>query len=492
MNESGKSDGGVLPEKPSNKGNGAPLPAERVEGRPPVTGNPTWQNSNRAQDRTRLQHALTRVRQVAKRDKKVKFTTLWHHVYDVARLREAYFGLKRNAAAGADGQTWSAYGKDLEGNLQDLSSRLKRGGYRAKPVKRVYLPKPDGRQRPIGIPVLEDKIVQAATVEVLQAIYEADFVGFSYGFRPKRSQHNALDALAVGITTWKVNWVLDADIRGFFDTIDHGWLMKFIEHRIADQRVLRHIKKWLNAGVLEDGAWRQVEQGTPQGGCISPLLANIYLHYVFDLWALRWRQTRANGDMVVVRYADDFVVGVHNQEAARRFLVDLKERLRDFGLELHSEKTRLIEFGRFAAKDRKQRGERKPETFDFLGFTHICGLTRNGRFIIQRHTQASRLRRKLAELKAELRHRLHHNVAEVGRWLGQVIRGHVNYYGVPLNSRALWRFHHAVSDLWHRSLRRRSQRTSLTWSRMARLIKRYLPAPRITHPYPWQRLRVST
>jgi group II intron reverse transcriptase/maturase len=413
-------------------------------------------------------------------------------VYDVARLREAYFGLKRTAAAGVDGQTWHAYGEDLEGNLRDLSSRLKRGGYRARPVKRVYLQKPDGRQRPIGIPVLEDKIVQSATVEVLQAIYEADFVGFSYGFRPKRHQHDALDALAVGIKTCKVNWVLDADIRGFFDTIDHGMLLKFVEHRIADQRVLRHIKKWLNAGVLEDGAWRQVEQGTPQGGCISPLLANIYLHYVLDLWALRWRQTQAGGDMIVVRYADDFVVGVQHKAAACRFLVDLTGRMRDFGLELHPEKTRLIEFGRFAAKDRKQRGDGKPETFDFLGFTHICGVTRDGRFILQRKTQASRLRRKLAEIKLELRHRRHHNVAEVGRWLGRVIRGHVNYYGVPLNSRALWRFHRAVSELWHRSLRRRSQRTRLTWGRMTRLITRYLPGPRITHPFPWQRLRVTT
>ena len=492
MNERGKSDGDVVPEKRSNKGGGAPSPAESVEGRSPAKGNSNRQTSHRAQDRTRLQQALMRVRQVAKRDRKVKFTTLWHHVYDIDRLREAYFGLKRTAAAGADGQTWHAYGQDLESNLQDLSERLKRGGYRAKPVTRVYLPKPDGRQRPIGIPVLEDKLVQAATAEVLQAIYEADFVGFSYGFRPKRGQHDALDALAVGITTCKVNWVLDADIRGFFDTIDHGWLMKFVEHRIADQRVLRHIKKWLNAGVLEDGVWRQVGQGTPQGGCISPLLANIYLHYVFDLWALAWRQTRAGGDMVFVRYADDFVVGVQNEATARRFLADLKERLRGFGLELHPEKTRLIEFGRFAATNRRQRGEQKPETFDFLGFTHICGLTRKGKFILQRQTQASRMRRKLAELKVALRLRLHHNVAEVGQWLGQVIRGHAQYYGVPLNSRALWRFHRAVTDLWHRSLRRRSHRSRMTWSRMTRLVARYLPGPRITHPYPWQRLRVTT
>ena len=488
----GKSDGSVVPGKRPNKGGGAPSPAEGVEGRGPAKGNSRRQNSHRTQDRARLQQALERVRQVADRDKEVKFTTLWHHVYDPARLREAYFGLKRHAAAGVDGQTWRAYGGDLEANLQDLSARLKRGAYRAKPVKRVHLPKPDGRQRPIGIPTLEDKIVQSATVEVLQAIYEEDFVGSSYGFRPKRSQHDALDALAVGISTKKVNWVLDADIRGFFDTIDRGWLMKFVEHRIADRRVLRHIKKWLNAGVLEDGEWRQAERGTPQGGCISPLLANIYLHYVFDLWAHHWRRKRARGDMVLVRYADDFVVGVQFKDDAERFLVDLRERMREFGLELHPEKTRLIEFGRYAAERRKKRGERKPETFDFLGFTHICGCTRNGKFIVRRTTQAKRLRRKLAELKVELRRRLHHRVPEVGAWLGRVIRGHVNYYGVPLNSPALWRFRAAVTRLWYRTLRRRSQRTRLTWDRMGRVASRYLPSPRVVHLYPWERLRVRT
>jgi group II intron reverse transcriptase/maturase len=462
-----------------------------VEGRGPAKGNSRQQISRRAQDRERLQQALERVRQVAQRDKEMKFTTLWHHVYDPARLQEAYFRLKRTAATGVDGQTWQTYGGNLEANLQDLSARLKRGAYRAKPVKRVYLPKPDGRQRPIGIPVLEDKIVQSATVEVLQAIYEEDFV------RPGRSQHKALDALAVGITAKKVNWVLDADIRGFFDTINHGWLMKFVEHRIADQRVLRHIKKWLKAGVLEDGEWRQAESGTPQGGspqggCISPLLANIYLHYVFDLWAHHWRRTRARGDVVLVRYADDFVVGVQFKGDAERFLADLRERMREFGLELHPEKTRLIEFGRYAAERRSERGERKPETFDFLGFTHICTYTRQGKFILRRVTQASRLRRKLAELKVEFRRRLHHSVPEVGEWLSRVIRGHVNYYGVPLNIRALTRFRYAVVDLWYRTLRRRSQRTRLTWARMKRLVARHLPTPRIVHPYPWERLRVTT
>lgn len=488
----GQSDGPIVPGKHPNKGRGTPRLAEGVEGRGPAKGNSRRQTSHRTQDRARLQRALERVRQVAKSDKEVKFTTLWHHVYDPARLREAYFGLKRQAAAGVDGETWKTYGEDLESNLADLSARLKRGAYRAKPVKRVYLPKPDGRQRPIGIPVLEDKIVQSATVEVLQAVYETDFMGFSYGFRPGRSPHHALDALAVGISQRKVNWVLDADIRGFFDAIDRGWLMKFIEHRIADQRVLRHVKKWLNAGVLEDGEWRETERGTPQGGSISPLLANLFLHYVFDLWAHHWRNTHARGDVVLVRYADDFVVCFQHRDDARRFLAALKQRMHKFGLELHPEKTRLIEFGRFAAERRRERGARKPDTFDFLGFTHICAKTRAGKFILQRVTQASRMRRKLAELKIELRRRLHHRVHSVGVWLGQVLTGHARYYGVPLNTRALHRFRYAVAGLWQRALRRRSQRHRCTWHRMKHLIDRYLPQPRVHHPYPWERLHVMT
>ncbi len=492
VSDRGKSDDSVVPGKRPNKGGGAPPSAEGVEGRGSAKGNPSQQTSPRAQDRQRLQQALERVRQVAQRDKEVKFTTLWHHVYDVARLREAYFSLARQAAAGVDDETWQTYGENLEDHLEDLSARLKRGAYRARPVKRVHLPKTGGGHRPIGIPVLEDKVVQRATVEVLQAVYEVDFVGFSYGFRPKRSAHDALDALAVGITSRKVNWVLDADIRGFFDAIDHGWLMKFVEHRIADRRVLRHIKKWLNAGVLEDGKWRRAESGTPQGGSISPLLANVYLHYVFDLWAHQWRQKQARGDVVLVRYADDFVVGFQHKDEAVRFLGELKERLEKFGLELHPEKTRLIEFGRLAADRRQERGDGKPETFDFLGFTHICARTRKGAFIVRRLTQAARMRRKLREIKDELRRRLHHRIPEVGAWLGRVLRGHVNYYGVPLNSPALERFRYAVVGLWCRSLRRRSQRSRLTWERMQRLATRYLPTPRIVHPYPWERLRVKT
>lgn len=371
-----------------------------------------------------LHSALGRVRQAACRDKQLKFTALWHHVCDVGRLRDAYLALSRDASAGVDGQTWQAYGQDLEGNLRDLSDRLAQGRYRAKPVKRVYIPKADGRQRPIGIPTLEDKIVQRAAVQVLNAVYEADFLGFSYGFRPGRSAHVALDALAVGIQTRKVSYVLDADIRGFFDTLDHGRLIEFVEHRIADPRVVRHIQKWLNAGVMEEGRHVRQEQGTPQGGSISPLLANLYLHYVLDLWAEQWRTTRAQGDVVIVRYADDFVVGFQHASDAGRFLEELRERFRRFNLELHADKTRVIEFGRFAAERRERRGDGKPPTFDFLGFTHICGATRAGRFVVLRQTIAKRVHAKLAALKQSLRRGMHRPLHEVGRWLGRVLRGH--------------------------------------------------------------------
>ena len=440
-----------------------------------------------------LQSSLERIRQAACQDKGLRFTALWHHVYNIDRLREAYCGLKQKAAAGVDGETWEHYGVDLDQNLKDLSERLKRGAYHAKPVRRVYIPKPDGRQRPLGVPTLEDKLVQRATTEVLSAIYEADFFkGFSYGFRPGRSPHHALDALYMGIITRKVNWVLDADIRGFFDAIDHEWMMKFIEHRVADQRVLRHIKKWLNAGVLEDGVRTRTEQGTPQGGSVSPLLSNVYLHYVFDLWADHWRQKRAQGDVIVVRFADDFVVGFQYRSDAERFLEELKERLLKFSLELHADKTRLIEFGRFAAEDRKRRGEGKPESFDFLGFTHSCDKTRDGKFIVLRQTMRQRMRTKLSVLKEALRARWHVPIHEVGPWLRSVLVGHYTYYGVPRNSRKLSAFRHQVFRLWYLSLRRRSQRTRNLWARMNRLAGRYLPQPRIYHPYPDRRLCVTT
>jgi len=439
-----------------------------------------------------LQSAMERIRQAACRDKQLRFTTLWHHVYDIEHLRGAYFSLKRNAAPGVDGETWRHYGEQLEDNLKALSDRLKRGAYRAKPVKRAYIPKPDGRQRPLGVTTLEDKIVQRATVEVLNAIYETDFLGFSYGFRPGRSPHDALNALSAGIMTRKVSWVLDADIRGYFDAISHEWLVKFIEHRIADRRVIRHIKKWLNAGVLEDGSRTYSEEGVPQGGSVSPMLANVYLHYVFDLWVKRWRNRQAAGDVIVVRFCDDVVVGFQYQQDAEGFLEALRKRFRKFNLELHEDKTRLIEFGRFAVQNRKRQGKGKPETFDFLGFTHICGKTRKGKFVVLRYTIAKRMRAKLLELKGELRRRLHWPVPVVGKWLRVVLLGHYRYFGVPGNIRKIGAFKYHLSLLWFRTLRRRSQRHRLIWERMSRLINRWLPRPRICHTYPDLSLYVKT
>jgi len=390
-----------------------------------------------------------------------------------------------------DGQTWKQYGENLEANLQDLSARLHRGAYHAKPVKRAWIPKADGRQRPIGIPTLEDKIAQRAATKVLTAVYETDFKGFSYGFRPGRSAHDALDALAVGIAIRKVGWVLDADVRSFFDTIDHEWLVKFVEHRIADPRMIRHIKKWLNAGVLEDGKRMQAEEGTPQGGSISPLLANIYLHYAFDLWADHWRKTQAHGNVIIVRYADDFVVGFQHRADGERFLADLRERFRRFNLELHPDKTRLIEFGRFADRNRARSGLGKPETFNFLGFTHSCAKTRtNRKFIVLRRPMKKRMRAKLKAIYQELRRRLHDPVAAVGAWLKSVVSGWYRYYAVPLTSADLSSFRHQVRWLWRQVLRRRSQKSRTTWQRMDRLAARWLPTPRILHPYPWERVHV--
>jgi group II intron reverse transcriptase/maturase len=423
----------------------------------------------------------------------MRFTALLHHVYDVSRLKAAFFALKKDAAPGVDGETWHRYEGTLEGNLHALSARLKQGAYRAKPVRRTYIPKADGRQRPLGVTALEDKIVQRATVDVMNAIYETDFLGFSYGFRPGRSQHDALDALYVGLLTKKVNWVLDVDIRAFFDTIDHGWLTRFLEHRLADRRIVRLIQKWLNAGVLEDGQRTRMEEGTPQGGSASPWLANVYLHYVFDLWAHAWRRKRAHGDVIVVRFADDIVVGFQVQSDAERFRADLAERFRTFHLELHPEKTRLLEFGPFAAANRRRRGLGKPETFDFLGFTHICGKKRsNGYFTVIRQTVRNRLQAKLQEVKAELRRRMHRPIREHGAWLRSVVGGHVRYYGVPMNTPALRTFRDGVSWLWFRTLRRRGQRRPLTWARMQRHVDRWLPPARVCHPYPLRRLGVIT
>jgi group II intron reverse transcriptase/maturase len=431
------------------------------------------------------------VREAARRDKKARFTALLHHV-DVDRLRAAYRALNPAAAPGVDDVTWAAYGVELERNLQDLHTRLHRGSYRALPSRRAYIPKTDGRQRPLGIATLEDKLVQRAVVEVLNAIYETDFLGFSYGCRPGRSPHDALDALATGILKKKVNWVLDADLRDFFTSFDQGWLLQFLEHRIADKRVLRLIQKWLSAGVIEQGSWSESREGVPQGASVSPLLANVYLHYVFDQWVQQWRRRHAHGDMIAVRYLDDFVVGFEHQSDAEQFLVELRQRLARFALQLHPEKTRLIEFGRRAVMDRKARGLGKPETFDFLGFTHMCGTGRSGAFWLRRITMSKRMRAKLHQVNDRLRRCEHLPIPQQGRWLGSVVRGHVAYYGVPGNTKAITSFRFLVGRYWYRTLRRRSQRHRVTWKRMNRLIARWLPPVRVLHPYPEVRFAART
>ena len=454
-------------------------------------GNPEQATAEGTQGPQTALSALDRVREAARRDASQRFTNLLHHI-TIDMLRKSFLALKRDAAPGIDGVMWSEYEEGLEDRLIVLHDRVHGGRYRAKPSKREWIPKPDGRQRPIGIAALEDKIVQKAMVWVLQQIYEEDFLGFSYGFRPGRSQHHALDALYVAITQRKVSWVLDADIRGFFDTLNHAWLMKFVEHRIADPRMLRLIRKFLRAGVSEDGQWSKTEVGTPQGAVISPLLANVYLHYVLDLWVQQWRKRHARGEVYIVRFADDFVMGFQYRSDAQRFEKELKERLKSFGLELHEEKTRLIEFGRFAAVSRKERGERKPETFDFLGFTHFCAKRRSsGSFMLRRKTIAKKARAKLKEIRETLRRKIHLPMRLQGQWLRSVIRGHFNYYAVPGNADALNAFRSQVKESWLKALRRRSQKgRNLTRSRFNRWVTRWIPTVRIVHPYPNQRLCV--
>ena len=490
----GKSDCCVVPGKLPNKAAGAtPAAAEAVEGRRQAKGNAVAARMSRRLGREYdMGTALDGIRQTAKGRPGAKFTTLMHHIYAVERLRAAYFALERKAAAGVDGQTWQSYGEDLEARLLDLSDRLARGAYRPQPVRRVYIDKADGSKRPLGVPTLEDKLVQVATVEVLNAIYEQDFVGFSYGFRPGKSAHNALDAVSVGIERRKVSWILDADISKFYDTIEHDWLIRFIEHRVADTRVVRLIKKWLHAGVLEDGRLTQSEVGTVQGGSISPLLSNVYLHYAFDLWVKQWRARHAEGDMIVVRYADDWVAGFQHRRDAERFQRDVTERLAHFGLKLHENKTRLIEFGRFARENCRRRGGSKPQTFDFLGFTHCCGKTRKGGFTVLRLTSAKRMRAKLLAVKEQLRRRMHQSIAEQGRYLRAVVSGHVRYFGVPRNGQRIGQFRMRIGRLWYRALRRRSQKHRLTLERMTRLAANWLPPVHICHPYPNQRLIVTT
>ena len=488
MNGREKSDPAIVARKPTNE---AGRPAEELgERRAGAEGNVAQHNTHRAQNRERVTQGLDRVREAARQRKKERFTALLHHV-NPDTLRTAFHALKRKAAPGVDGVTWDDYEADLEPRLADLHARIHRGAYRPQPARRTYIPKADGRRRPLAIAALEDKIVQGAVVMVLNAIYEEDFLGFSYGFRPGRGPHDALDALAVGIASRKVNWIVDADIRSFFDSVSQDWLVRFVEHRVGDKRIVRLIRKWLKAGVLEDGTVTVSDRGTGQGSVISPLLANIYLHYVHDLWAERWRRREAAGDMIVVRYADDLVAGFEREADARRFLDAMRARFEEFALSLHPDKTRLIEFGRFAAANRERRGQGKPETFNFLGFTHICGKSRAGKFQIKRKSRRDRVRAKLKEVKAELRRRMHGPIREQGAWLKQVVTGFCNYHAVPNNMRAIAAFRHHVTDLWRRTLRRRGQKHRMTWVRIAKLADDWLPKPRILHPWPSQRFAVK-
>jgi len=488
MHEHEKSDDAIVALKPANK---AELSAaESGEPRAETEGNAGQQSTCRSQSRISVSQALERIRKVARERKKERFTALFHHL-SVELLEEAFYELKENAAPGVDRLRWTDYETDLERKLEDLHSRLHRGAYRALPARRVYIPKPDGRQRPLAVAALEDKIVQRAVVALLNAIYEADFLGFSYGFRPGRGTHNALDALCVGIDSRKVSWILDADIQSFFDTVNQEWLIRFVEHRIGDRRIIRLIRKWLKAGVLEDGIVIVSDRGTGQGAVISPLLANIYLHYALDLWAERWRQREATGDMIIVRYADDFIVGFQHEGDARRFLNEMRERLQKFALTLHPEKTRLIEFGRFAAERCERRGLGRPETFNFLGFTFICGKTRAGKFQIKRKTRRDRMRAKLKTIKEEMWRRMHQPIPAQGKWLWHVVRGYFNYHAVPTNFRALVAFRTEIAKRWYRVLTRRSERTSLNWTQMKQLIDDWLPKPRILHPWPNKRVAVS-
>jgi RNA-directed DNA polymerase len=487
MHGRGKSDSAIVAAKPTNKAERSA--AEPVEPRAEAEGNAGQPTTCRAQDRISVPQALERIRKVAREKKEEKFTTLFHHL-SIDLLHEVFFELKEDAAPGVDGLTWRDYEANLERNLEDLHARVQRGAYRARPSRRVYIPKPDGGQRPLAVAALEDKIVQRAAAAVLNAIYEEDFLGFSYGFRPGRGAYDAMDALVVGIDSTKVNWILDADIRSFFDTVSQDWLIRFVEHRIGDPRIIRLIRKWLKAGILEDGVVTVSDRGTGQGSVISPLLANIYLHYVLDLWAERWRRREATGDMIIVRYADDFIVGFEHEHDARRFWNEMRERLQEFALSLHPEKTRLIEFGRLAAKNRKARGLGKPETFDFLGFTVICGKSRRGKFLIKRKTRQDRMRAKLRMIKEEMRRRMHQTIPQQGKWLMQVVTGYFNYHAVPTNSRALGVFRHRVTMLWRRALQHRSQTAELTWERMRKLANDWLPKPRILHPWPSARFAV--
>jgi RNA-directed DNA polymerase len=490
MHADEESDEGVVPMKRSNK-EGLPS-AEAVEGRTSPKGNGGETTADRTQRREAASNGLVAVRQAARQSKSVRFTALLHHI-TIDLLKRSYLSLERNSAPGIDGVTWQSYGELLEAKLTELHDRIHKGRYRAHPARRTYIPKADGSQRPLSIWCLEDKVVQQAVVTVLEAIYEEDFVGFSYGFRPGRSQHDALDALHVGVLRRQVHWVLDADIQGFFDAMSHSWIIRVLEHRIADKRILRLVAKWLKVGVVEDGRVTRSSRGAPQGAVISPILANVYLHYVYDLWAHRWRRTKASGDMIVVRYADDTIVGFQHEHEAKAFLDDLNERMRAFELALHPDKTQLIRFGRYAAKQRERCGEGKPETFDFLGFTHFCTRSRKwGSFVIGRKTIKKRLRAKLKAIKVELRKSMHNPIARTGAWVKQMLQGHLNYFAVSGNDPSLWWFFNEVRWLWLKSLKRRSQNSRLSWEKFTRLVDRFFPPIKVLHPLPCHRFDAKT
>jgi len=483
MHDQRESDNGIVPKKPPNQEQ--LRLTEGAEGRPLTKGNALQSPAARTQSRGPASRGLWRVRQAAKRDKHLRFTALFHHL-TLELLCESFYALERQAAAGVDGVTWDSYKANLGENLRVLHARLHQGRYRTQPLRRVYIPKADGTQRPLGIACLEDKIVQQAVVSVLSAIYEGDFLGFSYGFRLGRGPHDALDALAVGLVKQKVWWVLDADIQSFYDTLDRHWLRRFLQHRIGDKRLLRLINKWLEIDIIDDSGHKtKPEKGIAQGLVLAPLMSNLYLHYVFDLWSQAWRKKRASGDVIITRFADDIVLGFQYQQEAAHFMDELAERLGAFGLTLHPVKTRLIEFGRFAAERRQQRGQGKPETFEFLGFVHICSQRlRDQRFTVKRRTIKKRMRKQLQAIKATLMRRRHDPVPQLGAWLRQVVQGHYNYYGVPGNMRNLKSFQVQVERYWFRAIRQRSQRHRMPWSRFRSLAKRWIPKPQIVHPYP--------
>ena len=491
MDGAQQSDAGVVARKAANKG--ARVPAEPLERRAAAERNPRRAGTVRTQSRGAVSPGAERIRQFVKEKPGERLTALLHHITPEA-LGEAYHALKRDAAPGVDGMTWREYGDGLEERLLDLHDRVQRGAYRAKPVRRVEIAKPDGGVRPLGIASLEDKIVQRAVVEqILTPIYESEFYGFSYGFRPGRSAHDALDALAYAVDRRKVGWIVEVDIREYFERIDREQLMAFLEMRIVDRRVLRLIRKWLNAGVIDAGLEVDVVRGTPQGAVISPLLANVYLHHVLDDWFAReWRPRKVWGEAYIVRYADDFVLGFQYRRDAERFMEALRERFAAFGLEVHPEKTRLVEFGRFAMTNRRERGEGRPETFDFLGFTHYCRTTHEGRFGLGRKPVAKRMRRTLQAVKAELRRRMHADPVVTGRWLGRVLRGWLGYYAVPTSSPSLSRFVRFLRRLWMRVLRRRSQRGHFPWERLDALCRKLWPRIAIQHPWPSERFAVRT